>query len=156
MDIKAITKTVSTVGGKALKMKTGHKIAIGVATAVTAAAAGTAIAKKQQAKRQERSVKSLVIEDAARMLPLPSKKPADFEKALEESAKPFALPEQVRRALGLTELDELTDKLMEYTDERKINFCLPSLRIDNFNLELAKKVQKVRKTCSRTAKDDLV
>lgn len=45
-----------------------------------------------------------------------------------------------------TRLDELTDKLMEYTDEKKINFCLPSLRVDNFNLELANKVQKVRKT----------
>ena len=45
-----------------------------------------------------------------------------------------------------TKLDELTDKLMEYTDDRKINFCLPSLRVDNFNLPLANKVQKVRKT----------
>lgn len=45
-----------------------------------------------------------------------------------------------------TKLDTLTDKLMCYTNERKINFCLPSLRIDNFNLSLAKKVQEVRKT----------
>ena len=45
-----------------------------------------------------------------------------------------------------TRLNELTDKLMEYTIDRKINFCLPSLRIDNFNLPLANKVQKVRKT----------
>ena len=33
-----------------------------------------------------------------------------------------------------TRLSELTDKLMEYTDERKINFCLPSLRIDGQGL----------------------
>ena len=45
-----------------------------------------------------------------------------------------------------TRLNELTDKLMSYTNDKKINFCLPSLRIDNFNLELAKKVQEVRKT----------
>ncbi len=45
-----------------------------------------------------------------------------------------------------TRLTELTDNLMKYTNERKINFCLPSLRVDNFDLELAKKVQEVRKT----------
>lgn len=45
-----------------------------------------------------------------------------------------------------TQLKELTDELMKYTVERKINFCLPSLRADNFDLELAKKVQEVRKT----------
>ncbi len=45
-----------------------------------------------------------------------------------------------------TELKELTDSLMKYTVEKKINFCLPSLRADNFDLELAKKVQEVRKT----------
>lgn len=45
-----------------------------------------------------------------------------------------------------TRLNELTDELMKYTNERKINFCLPSLRVDNFDLELAKKVQEVRKT----------
>ena len=52
-----------------------------------------------------------------------------------------------------TKLDELTDKLMEYTDDRKINFCLPSLRVDNFNLPLANKVQKVRKTSLTFAPD---
>jgi len=45
-----------------------------------------------------------------------------------------------------TQLKELTDELMKYTVERKINFCLPSLRADNFDIELAKKVQEVRKT----------
>ena len=45
-----------------------------------------------------------------------------------------------------TELTELTDELMKFTVDRKINFCLPSLRVDNFDLSLAKKVQEVRKT----------
>ena len=44
------------------------------------------------------------------------------------------------------ELKELTDKLLEITEEKKINLSLPSLRIDNFSLELMEKVQKVRKT----------
>ncbi len=109
MDIKSITKAVSTVGGKVMRMKTGHKIAIGVATAVTAAAAGTVIVKKNQAKKQERSIKSLMIEDAAKLLPLSVKKPVDFEKGLEESSKPFVMPEQVKKSLGLVALDDFTD-----------------------------------------------
>ena len=109
MGIYSFTKAVSLVGGGVFKMKTRHKVALGVATAVTAAAAGAAIAKAQQAKKQERSVKSLVIEDAAKVLPLAVKKPVDFEKALEESLKPFVLPEQTKRNVGLTELDWFTD-----------------------------------------------
>ncbi len=40
----------------------------------------------------------------------------------------------------------LTDGLLEITEEKKIGLSLPSLRIDNFSLELMEKVQKVRKT----------
>lgn len=43
-------------------------------------------------------------------------------------------------------LRELTDGLLEMTEEKKIGLSLPSLRIDNFSLELMEKVQKVRKT----------
>lgn len=45
-----------------------------------------------------------------------------------------------------TELPELTDCLLSITEEKKIGLSLPSLRIDNFSLELMNKVQKVRKT----------
>ncbi|MBQ7986090.1 MAG: TIGR03960 family B12-binding radical SAM protein [Clostridia bacterium] len=45
-----------------------------------------------------------------------------------------------------TELKELTDGLLTLTEEKKIGLSLPSLRIDNFSLELMKKVQKVRKS----------
>lgn len=109
MNIKKVTSVVTTAAGKVAKMKTSHKIALGVATAVTAAATGTVIVKKSQAKKQERSVKSLVIEDAAKMLPLSVKKNIDYEKSLEESAKPFILPEQTKKVLGLIELDEFAD-----------------------------------------------
>lgn len=40
----------------------------------------------------------------------------------------------------------LTDGLLKITEEKKIGLSLPSLRIDNFSLELMEKVQKVRKT----------
>ncbi|MBQ7794260.1 MAG: TIGR03960 family B12-binding radical SAM protein, partial [Clostridia bacterium] len=40
----------------------------------------------------------------------------------------------------------LTDNLLELTERKKIGLSLPSLRIDNFSLELMNKVQKVRKT----------
>lgn len=45
-----------------------------------------------------------------------------------------------------TELTELTDNLLEITEKKKIGLSLPSLRIDNFSMELMKKVQKVRKS----------
>ena len=45
-----------------------------------------------------------------------------------------------------TELKALTDGLLDLTEEKKIALSLPSLRIDNFSLELMKKVQKVRKS----------
>ena len=45
-----------------------------------------------------------------------------------------------------TGLAELTDNLLDITEKKKIGLSLPSLRIDNFSLELMKKVQKVRKS----------
>lgn len=44
------------------------------------------------------------------------------------------------------QLPELTDNLIEMTEKKKIGLSLPSLRIDNFSLELMNKVQKVRKS----------
>lgn len=43
-------------------------------------------------------------------------------------------------------LPELTESLLEMTKESKINLALPSLRIDNFSVELMKKIQSVRKS----------
>lgn len=45
-----------------------------------------------------------------------------------------------------TQLAELTDNLIDITEKKKIGLSLPSLRIDNFSLELMNKVQKVRKS----------
>lgn len=109
MDIKKITSAISTATGKVFKMKTSTKIAIGAAATLTAAATGVAVAKGVQAKKQQRSVKSLVLEDAARALPMPEKKERSFEECLEKSAQPFVLPAAARKRIGLTELDEFED-----------------------------------------------
>jgi radical SAM family uncharacterized protein len=41
---------------------------------------------------------------------------------------------------------ELTRKLLWATEKKKVSLSLPSLRIDNFSVDLMKKVQKVRKS----------
>lgn len=44
-------------------------------------------------------------------------------------------------------LHELTDHILkEYQEKKKISMSLPSLRLDNFSMELANKVQKVKKS----------
>jgi len=43
-------------------------------------------------------------------------------------------------------LDELCDNLLEWCEPRKVNLSLPSLRADNFSIELMERVQKVRKS----------
>ena len=45
-----------------------------------------------------------------------------------------------------THLQELTDGLLKLTEQKKIGLSLPSLRLDNFSMELMQKVQKVRKS----------
>lgn len=44
------------------------------------------------------------------------------------------------------ELEPLMDELLDYTNPRKINLSVPSLRADNFSRELMLKLQKVRKS----------
>ncbi len=124
MNIYSITKAVSKIGGGVFKMKTGHKIALGIATAAAAVAVGSAIAKSAQAKNQERSMKSLVFEDAAKVLPLAVKKPVNFEKGLEESSKPFVFPEQVKKSMGFTEIDWFTDDTFVLEPEEKTSDCI--------------------------------
>lgn len=45
-----------------------------------------------------------------------------------------------------TELPYLTDKLLEWTNDKKINLSLPSLRLDSFTKELMNKVMSLRKS----------
>ena len=41
-------------------------------------------------------------------------------------------------------VDELTDRLLEFTNEKKVNLSLPSLRVDSFTRELMDKISTVR------------
>ena len=43
-------------------------------------------------------------------------------------------------------LFELIDELLKITVDKRINLSLPSLRVDNFSMELMEKVQKVKKS----------
>ena len=43
-----------------------------------------------------------------------------------------------------TQLEELTDKLLSWTDDKMINLSLPSLRVDSFTKELMDKIATVR------------
>lgn len=45
-----------------------------------------------------------------------------------------------------TQFRELADRLLEITEKEKVSLSLPSLRVDNFSLDLMEKVQKVRKS----------
>lgn len=44
------------------------------------------------------------------------------------------------------QVEELLDKMIDYTEKEKINLSLPSLRVDNFSEELLQKVSRVRKS----------
>jgi radical SAM family uncharacterized protein len=44
-----------------------------------------------------------------------------------------------------SQIKELTDGLIEMTENKKMNLSLPSMRIDSFTLDLMEKAQKVRK-----------
>ncbi len=43
-------------------------------------------------------------------------------------------------------LGPFTEKLLDMTEAKKISLALPSLRVDNFSMELMQRIQKVRKT----------
>lgn len=45
-----------------------------------------------------------------------------------------------------TELQPLIDQLLDITVDKRISLSLPSLRVDNFSMELMQKVQKVKKS----------
>lgn len=45
-----------------------------------------------------------------------------------------------------TKLGALVDGLLDITEKKRINLSLPSLRVDNFSMELMEKVQKVKKS----------
>ncbi|MBO5454013.1 MAG: TIGR03960 family B12-binding radical SAM protein [Clostridia bacterium] len=45
-----------------------------------------------------------------------------------------------------SEFNRLADELLEITEPKMVNLALPSLRVDNFSVDLMKRIQKVRKS----------
>ncbi len=66
-----------------------------------------------------------------------------------ESVENSGYPEISLTSLSISDytyLRELIDKLLSWTDDKKVNLSLPSMRIDNFYEELLEKVSSVRKS----------
>ena len=132
MKAEIITSAITAAAGKVFKMKTSQKIAIGAAAAVAAAATGVVVAKSVQAKKQERSVKSLVLEDAARALPAAVRQEKSYEECMEKSAQPFVLPQAVRKRIGMTELDGFEDTFVLEPKEKTSELVLFYIHGSNF------------------------
>ena len=132
MKADKITAAITAAAGKVFKMKTSQKIAIGAAAAVAAAATGVVVAKSVQAKKQERSVKSLVLEDAARALPAAVRQEKSYEECMEKSAQPFVLPQAVRKRIGMTELDGFEDTFVLEPKEKTSELVLFYIHGSNF------------------------
>ncbi len=135
---KTITSAASKMAYKVLHMKKSTKIAIGVTTAASAAAAGTIAFKARQAKKQERSIKSLMMEDAIKRLPKPRPIEDTYEEALKQSAQPYCLPDFARKSIGFTELDEFTDTFILEPKEEYSDFVIFYIHGHNFWADPAK------------------
>jgi radical SAM family uncharacterized protein len=81
--------------------------------------------------------------------PVRSKKPETLIKQGIESLKYSGYEEISLSSLSTSDyggLNQLTDGLLDWCEPRRMSLSLPSLRADNFSMEIMKKVQKVRKS----------
>lgn len=81
--------------------------------------------------------------------PVRERSPEELTKTAENCIKNTGYEEISLSSLSTsdyTHLKELTDKLLEFTENKRISLSLPSLRVDNFSMELMEKVQKVKKS----------
>ncbi|MER2081013.1 MAG: alpha/beta hydrolase [Ruminococcus sp.] len=122
---------ITGIAEKIFKMKTSQKIALGTAATLAAAATGVVVAKSVQAKKQERSVRSLVLEDAARALPVTGKEKS-YEECLEKSSLPFVLPQAARKRIGMRELDDFEDTFVLEPKEKTSDIVIFYLHGSNF------------------------
>lgn len=130
--IKVITDLTAKVARKVFGMKTSTKVVLGVTTAATATAVGAFAVKAVQAKSQNRSVKSLMLEDAVRRLPARGSEQDDYEKALEQSSLPYVLPDFARKTIGFTEYDDFTDTFIIQPKEQYSDFVIFYIHGHNF------------------------
>lgn len=81
--------------------------------------------------------------------PIRSKKPETLEKQGIETLKNTGYEDVTLLSLSSSDyrqLPELCDGLLEYCEPRSIGLSLPSLRADNFSMEIMERLQKVRKS----------
>lgn len=133
VNMSKIAKTAAKTIQKVFRMKKSTKIILGVTAAATATAAGAFAVKAQQAKKQERSVKSLLVEDAIKRLPLKaSSEQESYEQSLEQSARPYVLPEFARKTIGFAEFDDFTDTFVIQPKEKFSDFTIFYIHGHNF------------------------
>ena len=81
--------------------------------------------------------------------PVREKSPDSLVKEAETKLKATGYDEISLASLSTSDyyaLGELTDKLLEVTEQHNTSLSLPSLRADNFSMDLMEKVHKVRKS----------
>ena len=81
--------------------------------------------------------------------PIRSKKPETLIRQGIETLKNTGHQDVTLLSLSTSDyrqLPELCDGLLEYCEERSIGLSLPSLRADNFSMEIMERLQKVRKS----------
>ncbi len=81
--------------------------------------------------------------------PIRAKKPETLIKQGIESLKNTGHEDVTLLSLSTSDyrpLNQLCDGMLEYCESRSIGLSLPSLRADNFSIELMQKLQKVRKS----------
>ncbi len=81
--------------------------------------------------------------------PIRAKKPETLIRQGIETLKNTGYEELTLLSLSSSdyrELGPLCDELLKYCEERSISISLPSLRADNFSMELMEKLQRVRKS----------
>lgn len=81
--------------------------------------------------------------------PVREKTPETLLKQAEELMKSTGYEEMSLMSLSTSDYRKLgcfTEELLNMTEKEKVSLSLPSLRVDNFSLDLMSKVQKVRRT----------
>ena len=81
--------------------------------------------------------------------PVREKSPERIVSACENLIKNTGYDEITLSSLSTSDyscFNELADKLIEITEKQNVSLSLPSLRVDNFSVDLMKRIQKVRKS----------
>lgn len=81
--------------------------------------------------------------------PVREKSPDKIVKACKNLIKNTGYDEITLSSLSTSDyscFNELADKLIEITEKQNVSLSLPSLRVDNFSVDLMKRIQKVRKS----------